>query len=174
MARPRQNKPIHYYTDIFSFKITNSPTNVNKKPFAVMGKVAGYSVIVRLNIEMTGKNAERAGHYDRHSFRKVKSIIFETNNIIHVYKIIIILMHSLCNSRIPSNPTRLSTQCVLKVKLFVVSQLLGPRSCGWGPMDLDHLSVLPFITSSARYMQNFKKIYTLPKQNIPAETITRL
>ena len=37
---------------------------------AVMGKVAGHSVIVRLKIEMTGRNPERAGHYDRHSVRK--------------------------------------------------------------------------------------------------------
>ena len=35
-----------------------------------MGKVAGHPVIVRLKIEMTGINAERAGHYDRHSFQK--------------------------------------------------------------------------------------------------------
>ena len=56
-----------------------------------MGKVAGHSVIVRLNIEMTGRNAERAGHYDRHRFRNVQSIIFETNKIILK---IIISMHS--------------------------------------------------------------------------------
>ena len=35
-----------------------------------MGKVAGHPVIVRLKIEMTGRNAEGAGHHDRHIFRK--------------------------------------------------------------------------------------------------------
>ena len=43
---------------------------LNKDYEAVMGKVAGHSVIVRLKIEMTGRNPERAGHYDRHSVRK--------------------------------------------------------------------------------------------------------
>ena len=39
-----------------------------------MGKIAGHPVIVRLKIEMTGRNAERAGHNDRQRFREYQLI----------------------------------------------------------------------------------------------------